>query len=72
MGSFEDFLKSVDTDAIGDLIDKQLKPQIIMSQFNPEDMPAAMESIYNRAISDAVKISLVYLREYHSWLQTQL
>lgn len=72
MGSFDDYMNSVDPDAMGEMIDALCKPVIVQSDFDRENLSAVLEFLYKKTLEDAAKISLVQLRSYHEWLQTQI
>ena len=72
MGSFDDFMASVDIEAIGARINEICPPEIILMSSSPEDLSACMSQLYSKAVEAATQIMMINLRAYHDWLQTQL
>ena len=72
MGTFEDFRNSVNSEAMGKLIEELCPPEIISFSTDPEDISAALAHLYKQAVTTACQISMLNLQAYHEWLQTQL
>jgi len=72
MGSFDEFMSSVDIDAMGEEIERICPPEIIFSDFSASDLEALIPHLYQKTLLAASKIALLHLRAYHEWLQTQL
>ena len=70
--SFDEFLLSIDNDEIGKEIDRLLPLHVILSENLTEAESKLASFIYQKAVTDAAKVSLLYLRKYHDWLQEQI
>lgn len=73
MCDFEDFLMSIDKDALGAEFDKifQQHPTAIIAEFSPENIAAILEAQYSQCIAVSGKVTLAYLKQYHEWLSRQ-
>lgn len=69
---FDEFIGSLDTDTLGTEIDNLLPLRIIQGQNLTETESKLAAVIYQRAFEDSLKVSLLYLRKYHEWLQEQI
>lgn len=74
MDSFNDFMRTLDTDKIAGEISQLYngKPATIVANMSQENLGACLGELYKRAVQDALDISLIYLRHYHEWLSEQL
>lgn len=74
MDSFYEFFRTLDTDKIAEEISKlnKGKPAAIVANMSQENLGACLGELYNRAVQDALNLSLLYLRHYHEWLSEQL
>lgn len=70
--SFDDFLASLDVDEVEREMDRLLPLHIIRGENLTETESKLASVIYQKAFSDSVKVSLLYLRKYHEWLQEQI
>lgn len=70
---FDEFLESVDPDEFAKKINQSTPLRVI--EFDPQDTQAlqnALAMLHQQTAQDAVKISLLYLQEYHEWLKEHL
>jgi hypothetical protein len=72
MGSFDEFLASLDEEAMGREIEKICPPEIFLDDFNAVDLNVLLPHLYQKLLLAASRISVLNLRAYHEWLQTQL
>lgn len=70
--SFDEFLLSLDNAEIGKEMDRLLPLHVILSENLTEAESKLASFIYQKAVTDAAKVSLLYLRKYHDWLQEQI
>ena len=70
---FSEFLASIDVEEMGRRMG-QVRPLEII-QFDANDLESAKAAavlLYQRAVEDASKITLLQLEAYHEWIQKQL
>lgn len=70
MRDFNDFLKSIDTDALGAEIDRitMLHPAMITAPgMSPENISAILTALYKQSVTVSAQITLAYLKQYHEW-----
>ena len=72
MGSFEEFLASVDQEAMAKKIEMICPPEIFTDDFNAVDLNVLLPYLYRQVLLAASRLSLLHLRAYHEWLHTQL
>ena len=72
MQTFDDFIISLDNEEFRKELDEISRMEIVQGDFSPESIGKTFEMIYQRAASDAVRLSLLYLRKYHEWLSEQI
>jgi len=70
---FAEFAASIDKQELGVELNALDMPRII--QFDPNDKDAVEKAttlLYQHTIIMAARISMLNLRKYHEWLQTQI
>lgn len=67
---FNEFLDSMDEDEMGREIESLAPMHIIQfPQNDPVAFQNAMNMLHRETMTRSVKISLLFLRKYHEWLQ---
>ena len=70
---FSEFAASVDREKFGAELNSNIPPYIIQLDLNDRaSVEKAITLCYQKTLADAGRITMLQLRAYHEWLQTQL
>ena len=71
--NFDEFLSAIDQEELATKIEDLAYPQLIsLKTVLSEDDILMLQTRYKQALITSVKVSLLYLHQYHEWLKEYL